>query len=326
MKNLNACFVEFIEGTLGFLSFNDVPFDTKIVEGRLVTVQVVKEASKNKEAVLSMKLSLTGTYCVVEKSSEGLCISKKITGENRQLIREKLTDEYKYSVIVRTNSMSLSDISVLKDEINDLSGKLNDIDKIADTRSKFTLIYKSEPEYIKFIKSIPVGSYERIATDIPDMAEDITFTDVVLYNDEYAFSKLHSLDTKIEDISGKQIWLKGGGNIVIESTEAMTVIDVNSAKNISKKDRETLILKTNIEAAEEIARQIRLRNISGIIAIDFINLTKRESMDELISYIKGFLLKDNVRCDFVELTKLGIVHLVRKKTKPPVHEILLNSK
>lgn len=326
LKNLNACFVEFLEDKLGFLSLNDVCPGTRIVEGTLVAVQVVKEASKNKEAVLTMKLSLTGVYCVVEKSTEGICISKKITGEDKERIKTFLSNEYQYSIIVRTNSKLLSDLNELTNEINDLSQKLSTIEMIAGTRAKFSLIYQAEAEFVKFVKGLPSGSYQQISSDNRDMLNRLAGMDVKLYDDSYPFSKLHSLDTKIEDVLSKQIWLKGGGNIVIETTEAMTVIDVNSAKNISNKDRETLILKTNIEAAGEIARQIRLRNISGIIAVDFINLSKKESVISLTDSLKAFLAKDNVRCDFVEITKLGIAHIVRKKIKPPVSELLLDSK
>ena len=327
MANLNACFVEFIEGRLGFLSFNDVPAGVRIVEGALVTVQVVKEASKNKEAVLTMNLSLSGNYCVVDKSNTGLCISSKITGADKEKIRNEIHYDGEYGVIVRTNTKELDDYNLLYDEISVLTEKLKMIESNAATRTKWSVVYDAEPEYIRFIKGLTKGSYDRISTDIPFVYDLIiknisSDCDVALYKEDYSFAKLHSLETKLEEIMSKQIWLRSGGNIVIEYTEALTVVDVNSAKNVSKKDRETLILKTNIEACKEIARQLRLRNVSGIIVVDFINMKSEESLNELISTLKNELKSDSVRCEFVEFTKLGLAHIVRKKIKPPVYEIM----
>lgn len=327
MVNLNACFVEFIEGRLGFLSFNDVPVGVRIVEGALVTVQVVKEASKNKEAVLTMNLSLSGNYCVVDKSNTGLCISSKITGADKEKIRNEIHYDGEYGVIVRTNAKELDDYSILYNEIDVLTNKLKQIERVATTRTKWNIVYTAEPEYIRFIKGLIKGSYDRISTDLPSayemIKECVSFDcEIALYREDYSFAKLHSLETKLEEIMSKQIWLRSGGNIVIEYTEALTVVDVNSAKNVSKKDRETLILKTNIEACKEIARQLRLRNVSGIIVVDFINMKSEESLNELISTLKNELKSDSVRCDYVEFTKLGLAHIVRKKIKPPVYEIM----
>lgn len=325
MKNLNACFVEFLPDTLGFLSFNDADKNIRIVEGGLIPVQIVKEASKNKEAVLTMNLSLNGRYSIVENSNEGLCISKKITGDDRERIRTCVNCDNKYSIIVRTNFKNSFDFDALNSEINSLSQQLGTILDIWPKRAKYSCLYNAEPEYVRFIKGLPEASYERIITDDTAIYNSLSAYRPVLYDDEYSFIKLYSLQTKIEELLSKQIWLKGGGNIVIEYTEAMTVIDVNSAKNVSKKDRETLILKTNTEAALEIARQIRLRNISGIIVIDFINMSLKDNENELIKILKNELLKDNVRCDFVEFTKLGLMHIVRRKIKAPVYEILNSS-
>lgn len=320
MKNLNACFVEFLEDKLGFLSFNDVYDDFRIVEGQNVVVQVVKEASKNKEAVLTMKFGLAGNYCIVEKSNTGLSISRKITGDKRGYIRESLSYNSHYSVIVRTNAELLEDLTILENEIKSLSEMLSEIEANASTRTKYTRVYKALPEYVRFIKGLDKRLYQRVITDNEEMFANLKDIDAVFYNDDYSFAKLHSLETKLNEILGKCIWLKGGGNIFIEYTEAMTVIDVNSAKNVSNKDREAVILKTNIEAAMEIARQIRLRNISGIIVIDFINMKETENINILIDTVKKSIKEDTVRCDFVEYTKLGLVHLVRRKIKPPVYE------
>lgn len=137
--------------------------------------------------------------------------------------------------------------------------------------------------------------------------------------------KLYSLSNQLENALKKNVWLKSGGYIIIEQTEAMVVIDVNTGKfDGKKKDREQNFLKINIEAAKEIANQLILRNLSGMILIDFISMEKKESIDRLISILIEELKKDPVKADFVDITKLGIIELTRKKTKQSLAEIISN--
>ncbi|MBO4846139.1 MAG: ribonuclease E/G [Lachnospiraceae bacterium] len=323
VKNLKACFVEFKEDTLGFLSFNDINDDIRPVEGTELIVQVVKEASKNKEAVLTSKPSISGIYCAVTLEKPSVNISRKITGDMRASLREAIPKDDECSVTIRTNALYAKEPALIEDEAKRLYEKLKKLKEVSETRKAPSLIYKKEPEYINFIKGLPLESYERILTDIPEVFENIKeYGNAVLYSDDYPLAKLYSLDTKLEEIMSERIWLKCGGNIVIQYTEAMTVIDVNSAKNISGKDRDENILLINREAAEQIARQLRLRNISGIIIVDFINMHTDEAKNELIEHIKSLLLTDPVRCDYVDMTSLGLVEIVRKKIKPPIYEIL----
>lgn len=321
VKNINACFVEFQKGVLGFLSINDILPEYTIKEGVDIPVQVVKEASKNKEAVLTTRLSLSGIYSIVEYGSSNISVSKKITGDKRQSLKS-IFESPKYGVIIRTNSNFATNISDISDEVDNLTLCMDDIIDKSHTREQFSLLYQSDPQYLRFIKGLPVNSYERIITDMEDIYQSLVSLGATLYTDDYSFSKLYSLETKIEELLSKRIWLKSGSNIIIDYTEAMTVIDVNSAKNLSKKEQEENILNLNKEAAFEISRQLRLRNISGIIIIDFINMHKEENIQELIKYIKDQFLKDNVRCEYVDITKLGLIEVVRKKIKPPIYEIL----
>ena len=323
VKNLKACFVEFEQDTLGFLSFNDINEGIRPIEGTELIVQVIKEASKNKEAVLTSKPSISGIYCAATLEKPSVNISRKITGEKRASLREAIPKDDECSATIRTNALLAENDTLIKEEAQRLYEKLKQLKEISKTRKAPSLICKKEPEYINFIKGLPLDSYERILTDIPKVYENIKeYANAVLYTDDYPLSKLYSLDTKLEEIMSERIWLKCGGNIVIQYTEAMTVIDVNSAKNISAKDRDENILLINKEAAYQIARQLRLRNISGIIIVDFINMHTQEAKDELIEYIKSLLINDPVRCDYVDMTSLGLVEIVRKKIKPPIYEIL----
>ena len=147
---------------------------------------------------------------------------------------------------------------------------------------------------------------------------------ISLYEDNLLLlSKLYSIEKSIEDISAEKIWLKSGAYLVIEPTEAMVVIDVNTGKNIKGKRMEDTILCVNKEAAKEIAYQLRLRNLSGIIMVDFINMKKEESKKELMEYLKQCVSYDKIKTAVVDMTKLELVEITRKKVEPPVYEQLL---
>ena len=132
--------------------------------------------------------------------------------------------------------------------------------------------------------------------------------------------KLYSLETQLSQALGERVWLKSGGYLVIQPTEALTVIDVNTGKFEGGKKREAAFLKINREAAAEIARQLRLRNLSGIIIVDFINMEEEESKEILLSELDGRLRRDPVRTTLVDMTKLSLVEITRQKRERPLAE------
>ena len=143
-----------------------------------------------------------------------------------------------------------------------------------------------------------------------------------LYEDSYPLRALYHLETELDHATSKNVWLKSGGYLVIEPTEAMTVIDVNTGKNVDKKSPEDTYFKTNMEAAVEIAAQLRLRNISGIIIVDFIDMADEEHNTELLNSFKRILSSDPVKTTLIDMTSLGLVEITRKKIKRPLMEQL----
>ena len=141
-----------------------------------------------------------------------------------------------------------------------------------------------------------------------------------LYTDDFPLTALYHLETILSQALSKTVWLKSGGNLVIEPTEALTVIDVNTAKSVSKKTSEETYLKTNLEAAGEIAVQLRLRNLSGIIIVDFIDMKEEESRKTLLAALRRAVTADPVKTVLVDMTPLGLVELTRKKIRRPLHE------
>ena len=150
------------------------------------------------------------------------------------------------------------------------------------------------------------------------------YPEVILYQDtSYSLDHLYSLSSTIEKALSKKVWLKSGGTLIIEPTEALTVIDVNTGKAIQgKRNKETTFYKVNLEAAREAARQIRLRNLSGMILIDFIDMEEEEHIKSLIYNFKKELEQDPTQCTFIDITKLGLVELTRRKTHLSLPECL----
>lgn len=201
---------------------------------------------------------------------------------------------------------------------------------IAPSRSCYSVLYYGKPAYIEFISKFDIKSLDKITCADENIFDEVMgYTDraapnhkdkVVAYEDDFSLNKLYKVDTIMEEVFSKRVWLKSGANIVIDYTEAMTVIDVNTAKSIRNKSDEH-ILNINMEAAKEIFRQLRLRNLSGMILIDFINDIP-EGTDKLTEYIKDLASKEAVKTEFIDITGLGIVELTRAKKYKTINETL----
>ena len=146
--------------------------------------------------------------------------------------------------------------------------------------------------------------------------------DMLVLQQDSSVSSLYNVDRVIEDALRKRVWLNSGAYLVIEPTEALTVIDVNTGKAINKKDMRSHIFAINKEAAAEAARQIRLRNLSGIILIDFINMPDKEDKAELMNVLGGLLAQDPVKTNLIGISKLDLVEITRQKVRRPLHEAM----
>ena len=338
-KNINAAFVELFDGQMAFLPLEDVKdcsflhsIDGRLREGDEIPVQVIKEAVKTKDPVVTTKLSVNGAYAVVslDKKKSGFRFSRKLSADKKHELIDALSGielPADYAYVVRTGAGELTDFSVLFKELHYLISQMDEILLRAKTRTCFSCIYQGVPSYIDFLHHISNIDYEEIVTDIPNVYEALQVhykgnKSIRLYQDTFPLKKLYSIETKMEELFSEKIYLKSGGTIFIEYTEAMTVIDVNTGKCISKKDKDTLNYQINLEAADMIARQLRLRNISGIIIVDFINMEREEYKAKLIQELKKLLKKDSVSCNYVDITGLGLVEITRKKVQKPIYEIL----
>ena len=196
-----------------------------------------------------------------------------------------------------------------------------------------SMLYAGESDYIEIIKDRLKYTTFDIVTDIKEVYEKILsflkenhseLADRVrLYEDPMiSMNKLYSIDTLFESALDKRVWLKDGGYLFIEPTEALTVIDVNTGKNVQKKDVSAVKLKTNLEAIKESARQMRLRNISGIIVIDLINTADKSEVDLLYHTMKDYLKEDRLNTVAIDITKLCLFEITRRKRKPSLLEVM----
>lgn len=339
VTNINAAFLEIAPGQICYFSLDEknVLFlnrknTTKVCEGDLILVQVVKEAVKTKAAVVSCEINLSGKYVVLTAGKgDFVGVSHKITDKDRQRHLKQLVAPYaseNFGFVVRTGADNAEDGDI-EEEIRSLSEEYKKILENAKTRTAFTLIRRNESPVNLNIENAHLEPEDEIVTDDARLYEEIVSgkhrANVRLYDDkEISLLRAYSVETRIEKALAKNVWLKNGGYLVIEPTEALTVIDVNTGKFDGKeKDREDTFLKINLEAAKEIARQLRLRNISGIILVDFINMKSSDSRKVLISELERQLYKDRIQTRFVDFTGLGLAEITRQKKKKPIYENIL---
>ncbi len=208
--------------------------------------------------------------------------------------------------------------------------------KESSSRTCYSCLYKNLPAYITGIRDSYAGKLEEIITDCPDLYDQLKeylensqkedAEKLKLYTDDLlSLGKLYSLENALSKALDKRVWLKSGGYLVIEPTEAMVVIDVNTGKYEGKKKLEETVLKINLEAAAEIARQLRLRNLSGIIMVDFIDMNQEAHKEALMDALRAAVAKDPVKTVVVEMTRLNLVEITRKKLRRPLYEQVANS-
>ncbi len=324
-------FIDIGSEKAAFLFLNDkkeLPLkDIKLKEGSDLTVQIIREAEGEKGAAVTTALTLNGSLCVVSKGKGEIRISRKITNPDlRSGIMEVLSGEpfAHFDIIIRTKAEN-SPLSVLKNEAEDLIAELNEIENTGQFRKAPALLKKSESEALTAIKAFSADEDVEIITNSTE--DYFGFIDPenifipTLYDEEITLFRRYFIESKIDKLLKTKVWLKSGGWITIEPTEAMVVIDVNTGKNNSRSHRDT-VFKTNKEAAAEILNQIRLRNLSGMIIIDFINMPTEEDNKAVLQILTEGAAHDRISTTVVGMTDLGLVLITRKKTGLPIAKIL----
>ncbi len=305
-----------------------------IKSGQDIMVQVNKEGIGSKGAKLNLEISIAGRYLVYIPSNDRSTMSNKITDEKERFRLKKIINSINkegLGIIVRTEAQGCT-LEELKSDLDELKAKYEIVCKEFKLGMGPKLLYKDLDFASKYVKDnvnedtnqIIVNNEEKY-NELKNILKGINkeyVTKLVLENNKDIFD-LYKVQSQIEKSINKKIWLKSGGYLIIDKTEAMTVIDVNTGKYTGSIKLEETVHKTNLEAAKEIARQLRLRDIGGIIIIDFIDIHKKQYKEELLSVLSNELKKDKRKSEVLGLTRLGLVEVARRREKNSIDTYFL---
>ncbi len=351
-ENISAAFVDLGQGYLAFLPLAEAGramvtnrrADGGLKAGDELLVQVVKEPVRTKPARVSARLSLSGKYAVVGQRSDArkaedvgmrdtagrVQVSAKLSEKQQARFRKlealcRIAGDY--VLIVRTNAGELAEEGPLVAEAESLAEELSHIIEIAASRTCYSCLRREKPEYLRFIENSYTAEYDEVVTDRTEIYAVLsgyaaqTGISVRLYEDKMLpLHKLYAVEERIRELLDKKVWLKSGGYLVIEPTEALVSIDVNSGKCERGRDKEETFFRLNMEAAEMIAVQLRARNLSGMIIVDFINMREEEHNRLLMERMRELLKRDSVPAEAVDMTGLGLMEITRKKVSPCFRE------
>ncbi|MCD5415036.1 MAG: Rne/Rng family ribonuclease [Clostridiales bacterium] len=305
-----------------------------IKTGQEILVQIIKEAIEAKGARVTTNITLPGRYLVLAPFNKGIGISRKIDNENE---RERLKIEIEelkpknMGVIVRTLAKGRC-IEDFADDIKFLLRLWQKIEKKKKTEYAPQLIYKDFDLVSKTIRDIfnkemqefVINDYDTfsLGKDLVEIISPHLNERIFHYIDETDIFEKYDIEAQIAGSLNRKIWLDIGGYIVIDSTEALTVVDVNTGKYVGNTNLEDTVYKINIEAATEIAKQLRLRDIGGVIIVDFIDMSTRKHKFEVIKALNSELRKDRTKTKVVGMTRLGLVEITRKKTRKKLEATL----
>lgn len=321
LPGIEACFID-----VGFekMAYLQLKKDCDIKCGQEIMVQINKEEIGTKGAKLTTEISLAGRYLVYIPSNNRITISNKILDERERFRLKKIVKNIckdTYGIIIRTEAIGCSQ-EELEEDLNSLKLEYENILKEYKLGIGPKLLYKSLDFASKYIKENINNDIEKIVTNDKDKYDEIKLI-ISQINKEY-ISKLYleenknlfdlyKIQNQIEKCLDKKIWLKSGGYLIIEKTEALTVIDVNTGKFTGNIKLSETVFKTNIEASVEIARQLKLRDIGGIIIIDFIDMKKEYYKSEVLKVLNENLQKDKRKSEILGFTRLGLVEVARRR-------------
>ena len=343
-SSLDAAFVNFGSERHGFLPLKDLSSEfykkdkkgksiCTLEEGQEIVVQVTKEERGTKGAALTTQIGLAGRFLVlIPNSSRSGGISRRISGEERDQIKnilDKLNIPENMSAIVRTNGLGRS-VEELSLDLAYLLALWDEINNTIPNATSPSLIYRDDKLIVRVVRDYFKEDIEEILIDdkeifneakefieavIPDHSEKVKF-----YDEEIPLFNRYQIESQIELAFQREISLNSGGSIVIDPTEAMTTIDVNSARSTKGKDIEETAFRTNIEAATEVARQLRLRDVGGLVVIDFIDMMNEDNQNKVESAFRKAVFSDRARVQVSNISRFGLLEISRQRLRPSLNE------
>jgi ribonuclease G len=305
-----------------------------VKEGQDIVVQVAKEPMGTKGARLTCHISLPGRHVVLMPTVDHVGVSRKIASSEERRRLRSIVDELRppgMGIIVRTVAAEQTN-EQLTNEINYLLNLWASIKKKADTQKAPYCLNEDLNVVLKTVRDFFTDDIYRLVVDSPrvhsyvvEFAEQFAphlVNRVVRYTGKDPIFDAYGIESEIVRALNRKVWLKSGGYLIIDQTEALTVIDVNTGKFIGKKNLEETILKTNMEAVKEVAYQLRLRNAGGIIIIDLIDMEKSSHREKVYRALEDALKKDKAKTNILRISELGLIQMTRKRTRESLNHIL----
>lgn len=310
------------------------PIEERIKQGQEIMVQVVKDPIGSKGARISSYITLPGRYLVYMPSGNQLGISRRIEGKQERERLQGIVDELRQpnkGYIIRTAAEGATR-EELKSDIDFLDRMWEGILAKNEHTSAPSLIHRDLDIVLRALRDLCSREVTKIVIDSQaDYKRCVEFTEkflkdtnpiIELYTGSEPIFDAYDLEIEIERALGRKVWLKSGGSIVIDQTEALVAIDVNTGKFVGKRSQEETILKTNLEAVKEIVFQLKLRNIGGLIIIDFIDMEKESSKEKVYNALEHALRTDRSRTTILRVSELGLVEMTRKRTRESISQVL----
>jgi ribonuclease G len=351
LPGMQAAFVEIGLSRTAFLHANDIinikkeASDTEpsiselLHEGQMITVQVMKDMLGSKGARLTTDLSIPSRFLVYMPFGEHIGISQRIENEAERerlksiikQIKEAHSDSLKGGVIVRTAAEGVSEAELSQD----MAYLIKLWQHVQDKKIKIqtpTLIYEELPLYQRIIRDLVIQNISKILVDsretygkilefvrdfVPNAEEKIEH-----YPGERPLFELYNVEDDLQKALSRKVTLKSGGYLIIDQTEAMTTVDVNTGSFVGSRTLEDTVFKTNLEATHAIARQLRLRNLGGIIIIDFIDMQEADHRAQVLKAFEKMLTRDHAKTKITQVSELGLVEMTRKRTRESLEHLL----
>lgn len=292
-----------------------------------IVCQVTKNPIAHKGARLTQEVSLPGRFVVLVPNSKTYGISKRLPDKERKRLRTIL-DRVRpkgHGLIVRTAAENVT-AEEIENDVARLAEQWKSIEELAGRTNRPGLLYREPDMSLRIIREEFSKDYRGVIIDDRELYEEVrdyvssitpALADRVEYFDrdkeKLSLFESQHISEQLRKAVDKKVWLKSGGSLIIEGTEALTVVDVNTGKNVGKSSLEETVYRNNLEAAEEIARQLRLRDIGGIIVIDFVDMEKRSNRDEVARVFREALSRDKTRTQVYDISELGLVEMTRKR-------------
>lgn len=310
------------------------PIEEILTEGQEIIVQVRKDAIATKGARLTTHLTIPGRYLVLMPKYEHIGISRKIENENEKDRIKSILQEIHpegMGLIGRTVSDGVSREDLIAD-LEYIKGMWSGVENKINNSKAPQLLYEDHDLIYKILRDVVTHDTSRILIDNKNDYEKMQYfiqnhlpdneLEIEYYNGDEPIFTLYNIEIEVNRLLDKKVWLRSGGSIIIDQAEALTVIDVNTGKYVGKHNFNETILKTNLEAAKEIAHQLRMRNIGGIIIVDFIDMERSEDIEKVLVTLDQYLKEDRAKSSVINISPLGLVEITRKRVRDSVSRMM----